>query len=53
MGEVKLVSGMPVETFIQTDETTVISYLLLFAEAGERPIGTRVSREIVCGPITC
>jgi len=36
-GEVKLVSGMPVETFIQTDETTVIPYLL-------KPVSDQLAR---------
>jgi len=37
MGEVKLVSGMPVETFIQTDERTVISYLV-------KPVNDQLAR---------
>jgi HlyD family secretion protein len=37
MGEVKLVSGMPVETFIQTDERTVISYVL-------KPVNDQLAR---------
>jgi HlyD family secretion protein len=37
LGEVSLVPGMPVETFIQTDERTVISYLL-------KPVHDQVTR---------
>jgi HlyD family secretion protein len=37
LGEVKLVSGMPVEAFIQTDERTVISYLV-------KPVNDQVAR---------
>jgi HlyD family secretion protein len=37
LGGVKLVPGMPVETFIQTDERTVISYLL-------KPVHDQVTR---------
>ena len=37
LGEVKLVSGMPVEAFIQTDERTVISYLV-------KPVNDQMAR---------
>jgi HlyD family secretion protein len=37
LGEVKLVSGMPVEAFIQTDDRTVISYLL-------KPVNDQMAR---------
>jgi HlyD family secretion protein len=37
LGQVSLVPGMPVETFIQTDERTVISYLL-------KPVHDQVTR---------
>ena len=37
LGGVKLVPGMPVETFVQTDERTVISYLL-------KPVHDQVAR---------
>jgi HlyD family secretion protein len=37
LGEVKLVSGMPVEAFIQTDERTVFSYLV-------KPVNDQMAR---------
>ena len=37
LGAVKLVPGMPVETFVQTDERTVLSYLL-------KPVDDQVAR---------